>query len=412
MATKVKLREKPISGKRQTLYLDFYPPVQDPETGKETRREFLTMFIFSEIEYEKQKYLDKKGKSQTRYIPVLDKNYNPKKIRLTPACRHHNNKTRQLAELIRQKRENQINKPEIYNEFEKEQLKIKEKGEHSFVEYFKSIADKRSGSNHNCWMSAYRYLETFTKGSLKFSDLNEKFCDEFRYHLLTTKSNKSIKSKLSQNSALSYYNKFKAVLKQAFREGYIRTDLNSRTESIKPSETERTFLTLEELNKLVKTECQNPMLKNAALFSALTGLRFSDIKKLVWGEIEFEKGNGYFIRFRQQKTKGYEILPIPDQAAALLGERKGPKENVFQGLTYSAYQNKHLYQWIGAAGITKNITFHSFRHTFATLQLSSGTDIFVISKLLGHRELKTTLIYTHLLDKAKRDAVNKIKLNS
>ena len=140
-------------------------------------------------------------------------------------------------------------------------------------------------------------------------------------------------------------------------------------------------------------------------------MRFSDIKNLVWSELEYIKGNGYFIKFKQQKTKGVEVMPISEQAYSLMGERNEPTNKVFEGLTYSAYENKHLYQWIGAAGITKNITFHCFRHTFATLQLSMGTDIYTVSKMLGHRELKTTQIYAKIIDQTKREAANKIQLD-
>lgn len=90
----------------------------------------------------------------------------------------------------------------------------------------------------------------------------------------------------------------------------MRTDINSRIESLKPAETRREFLTMEELNSLAKTECAIPILKQTALFSALTDLRFSDIKKLTWNEIEFIKGNGYFLKFTQQKTDGKEMMPI------------------------------------------------------------------------------------------------------
>ena len=151
-------------------------------------------------------------------------------------------------------------------------------------------------------------------------------------------------------------------------------------------------------------------MKRAALFSALTGLRFSDIKNLVWAELEFIEGNGYFIQFKQQKTKGVEMMPISDQAYSLLGESKDPNDKVFEGLNYSAYENKHLSNWIKAAGITKDITFHCFRHTFATLQLSGGTDIYTVSKMLGHRELKTTQIYAKIIDQTKRVAADIIKL--
>lgn len=379
MATKVKLREKKISGSRQSLYLDFYPAIPHPETGNPTRREFLGLYLFDKAK--------------------------------TPIDKQHNKETLQLAEQIRQKRENYLNKPEIYTGYEKEQLKIRERGEQNFVAYFKSLADKRKASNHDNWVSAYSYLEAFTKGNLRFADINETFCNGFKEYLLTTKSNKSNKVTLSQNSALSYYNKLKATLKQAYKDGYLLSDLNAIIEPIKHAETRRNFLTIEELNSLVKTECNNPLLKRAALFSALTGLRFSDIKNLTWGELEYIEGNGYFIKFTQQKTKGVEMMPISEQAYGLLGERREPAEKVFVGLTYSAYENKHLYQWIGAAGIAKDITFHCFRHTFATLQLSKGTDIYTVSKMLGHRELKTTQIYAKIIDQTKRDAADRVKLD-
>ncbi len=92
-------------------------------------------------------------------------------------------------------------------------------------------------------------------------------------------------------------------------------------------------------------------------------------------------------------------------------EREKTTENVFEGLQYPAYQNKHLLKWVSTAGITKDITFHCFRHTFATLQLSSGTDIYTVSKMLGHRELKTTQIYAKVIDQTKRTAADKIKLD-
>lgn len=317
----------------------------------------------------------------------------------------------EIAEHIRQKRENFLNKPEIYSHYEKEQLKIKEQSERNFLEYYKSLVEKRKASNHDNWISAYNYFNIFTIGNLKFADLNEKICNEFKDYLLTTKSNKSNKKNLAQNSAVSYFNKLKATLKQAYKDGYLSSDLNSKIQPIKQAETQRNFLTIEELNSLVKTECNNPLMKCAAIFSALTGLRFSDIKKLVWGEIEFIKDNGYFIQFKQQKTKGVEMMPISEQAYDLLGERKEPTDKVFERLNYSAYENKHLAKWIGLAGITKDITFHCFRHTFATLQLSKGTDIYTVSKMLGHRELKTTQIYAKIIDQTKRDAADKIKLD-
>ncbi len=378
MVTKVKLRSKPISGNRKSLYLDFYPPIDNPISNKKTRREFLGLYVFKKIN--------------------------------NPIDKQHNKETVAIAEQIRQKRDNQLNKPEIYSDYQKEQLRVHEMGEKDFLTYFKKLMRDRDGSNLLSWQSTYKYLERFSGNQIKFNQLNEKFCEGFKNYLLKTKSIKSAKRNLSHNSALSYFNKFKAVLKQAYKDEYIRYDLDKKVKPIKEVETRRNYLTLEELNTLVKTECRNPMLKRAALFSALTGLRFSDIKKLIWSEIEYIEGQGYFVNFKQKKTKGIEYLPFSDQAFKLLGEQKGGSKQIFKNLIYSAYQNKFLAKWIEDAGIRKKITFHCFRHTYATLQLSNGTDIYTVSKMLGHKELKTTQIYAKIVDEKKRNAANNIKL--
>jgi len=383
MTKKVTLRQKKISKGRESLYLDFYPAIPHPETGEPTRREFLGLYIFEK----------------------------PK----TPIDKRHNTETLLIGESIRQRRENWLNKPEIYSEYEKEQLRKKELGEQSFIEYFRKLANKRKASNHDNWISSLKYFEAFTDGELKFAELNEKLLEDFKEYLLTTKSNKSNKAILAQNSAVSYFNKVKAAMKQAYKDGILQTDLNAKISPIKTAETRREYLTIEELNKLAQTHCNNNLYKRAALFSAITGLRFSDIKKMVWGELEYIEGEGYFLNFSQKKTNGIEYYPISEQAYNFTEGAENPKDmpqgdQVFQGLKYSAYGNKHLYQWIGAAGITKDITFHCFRHTFATLQLFNGTDIYTVSKMLGHKDLKTTQIYAKIVDKSKRKAADKIKL--
>jgi integrase len=384
MATKVKLRQKKISKGRKSLYLDFYPPIPHQETGEPTRREFLGMYLFEK----------------------------PK----TPTDKQHNSETLQIGNSIRQKRENFLNKPEIYSHYEKEQLRIKELGEQSFLDYYRKLADKRKGSNHDNWVAAFNYLVKFSKGQLSFSDLNEPYLENFKEFLLTTKSRRSNKTTLSQNSAATYFSNVKASLRQAYKDGILQSDLNAKISPIKKTETRREYLTLEELNALVKTPCNNQLMKRAALFSALTGLRFADIQKMKWNEIEFIRGEGYFLNYNQKKTKGVEVLPISEQAYSITEGKKRPGEMtqnnfVFEGLKYSAYHNKHLFQWIGAAGITKGITFHCFRHTFATLQLNNGTDLYTVSKMLGHKDLKATQVYAKIVDSTKRTAVDKIKLD-
>jgi integrase len=401
MAIKVTLRQKPISKNRQTLYLDFYPPIPHPETGEPTRREFLKMYLYAPVKYKKKKSKDGNGKK----VPVYDNNH-----ALNIIYETHNAETLQLAEGIRQKKENQLNKPEIYSEYEKERLRAKELGKGNFIEYFKKLTNKQKGGNYNNWIVVLKYLEAFTNGTVTFAEVDERFCEDFKNYLLTAKGYKNNRNILNQNSAATYFTKLKASLRQAYKDKLIQTDISANVSPIKLIETERSVLTIEELNSLVKAHCVNPILKNSALFSALTGMRYSDIRKLIWGEVEYIEGQGYIVKFKQQKTKGVEVLPISEQAFSLLGERKETTDKVFPGLIISAYHNKHIYQWIGAAGITKDISFHNFRHTYATLQLSGGTDIYTVSKMLGHRNVKTTQIYTKVVDKLKRDASDRIHL--
>lgn len=379
MKVKVSLRKKKIKGGRLSLYLDFYPAITSPKTGKPTRREFLKMYI-------------------------LEKPKNPLE-------KKDNKDTLAIAKQIRAKRANELFKENIYSLDEKERLRIKELGEQDFVAYFEKLMKKRAGTNLGNWRSAYNYLKNFTGGTLKFNELNTQILEEFKDFLLTTKSVRSEKFRLSQNSAVSYFNKIKAALKQAFQDGILQVDINSRVRSIKTAETRREFLTEDELNTLIKTPCTNNLHKKAALFSALTGLRFGDIEKLKWKEVEAIKDVGYLLNFTQKKTNGVEVLPISKQAYDLMGERKDLESQVFKGLKYSAYHNRDLDNWIKNAGITKKITFHSFRHTYATLQLQKGTALYTVSKLLGHKDLKTTQIYAKVVDKTKQEAASKINLN-
>lgn len=379
MAIKVTLRRKAMSGSRESLYLDFYPAIKSEIPGKETRRQFLNMYLY-------------KG---------------PK----TPADRQHNKETLSQAEFLKQKRTNEVNKPEIYSGYELEQLRVKELGTKSFIDYYQKLANKQSGTTKEAWESVLIHLKQFGGDHLTFDDITEVFCNDFKEYLLTQNIARSGKTKLSSNSASVYFSKLKAAVKRAYKDKMIISDLNIQLDNVPSKETRRNILTLNEVNAIIRTECNYPVFKKASIFSIYTGLRFSDIQKLTWGEIE-EKGPGdCVINFKQKKTQGIEALPIPDGALQLIGERKAAKDKVFDGLEYSAHYNKALAKWVGLAGITKNITFHCFRHTYATLQLSMGTDIHTLSKLLGHRDVKTTLIYTKYIDDNKRAAANRIQLD-
>lgn len=362
---KVFLREKKLKHNKKGLYLDFYPPIIHPERTKPTRREHLRLYVFER----------------------------PK----TEAEKDHNKETRLLGESIRSKRQLEF-QAGVYGF-----VSIRNKRK-DFLDYFRQIVETKkqtSKSNYENWLSISKHFESFTKGICLFGDVSEKFCNDFKDYLLNHE-------KLSQNSASAYFDKFKVAVRQAYDEKLLAENPARKIKSIKLEDTEREFLTLDELQSLAGTSFQYEDLRRASLFSALTGLRYSDIEKLTWQEIQNSKEQGFYIRFKQKKTKGAETLPISEQAFELLGERGLQDEKIFKDLEY--WQCSYLPIWTAKAGIDKKITFHCFRHTYATLQLTLGTDIYTVSKMLGHKNLQTTQIYAKIIDEKKREAANKISL--
>lgn len=282
-----------------------------------------------------------------------------------------------------------------------------------FVDYFNSLCEKRkiTGVDHASWISTLKHLKAFVGNkSVSIGEIDEAWLENFKEYLMY-EAKKTNDVKITQNSAHHYFNRVKNSFKGAYRNKIIKDNPADRVDYIKQTETKREFLTFEELQTLAKTECRYPLLKKAFIFSTLTGLRWSDIQKLVWSEVHYSEKTGWAIYFRQKKTDGIEYLPISEQARNILDADRGePDERVFKGLKYSSYVNAALVKWCAAAKITKNITFHCARHTNATLLLVNGADIYIVSKLLGHSDIKTTEIYAHLVNQRKVEAVNKIPL--
>ncbi len=350
-------------------------------------------------------YLDyyANGKRQYEYLQLYLAP-EPKKGTLSKEEKEQNKSNLSLAEAIRSKRH-----LEIQNGLYNFQDQTKQKG--SFIRYVEYLAQKKKSSkgNYDNWDCALKHLKNFEKMDVTFAQINKKWLEDFKYYL-EHDAKTPAKKPLAQNSQHSYNNKIRAALREAQREGIIGKNPCDEVDSIKAGDPQREFLTYDELQSAAKTECENQQLKKAFLFSALTGLRWSDIQKLTWMEVQQSKELGNYIRFRQKKTKETETLPISEQALSLLGERTLNDQRVFIGLKYSAWHNVKLQQWMMRAGITKSITFHCARHSYATLLLTLGTDIYTVSKMLGHKDLKTTQIYAKIIDQKKQDAANKIRL--
>lgn len=316
--------------------------------------------------------------------------------------KQHNKETLQLANSIRSKKELEI-KSGIYG------FNSQSKSNSNFIEYFKKLTEDRlkSKGNYGNWDSTLKHLNKYTSSIVSFSNIDKDFCEGFKNYLINEATKKN-GERLSTSSVSSYFNKFRASLKQAVKERIISYNVSEDIKLPKVIEKERKYLTAEELRKLTKVECRYEVLKRAFLFSCLTGMRWGDIHKLTWKQIHFSE-DGTKIHYHQEKTKSLEYLYINKQALNYLGSKQEDNKKVFEGLRYSSYFNVALSRWVLKAGITKHITFHCGRHTYATLLLSTNkVRLHTVSKLLGHKNIKTTQVYAKIMDKTKQDAVKQI----
>ena len=210
-------------------------------------------------------------------------------------------------------------------------------------------------------------------------------------------------SKVSKNSAALYFSKIRTAYNLAIRKKIVLTN-PTRTVIIKKEETEREFLEIDELKKLMKTPCLSSAVKNAFIFSCFTGLRLSDVKSIKNGDI-----NGVHLRRRQQKTKDFVTMKLAVEAKKAIEAQVSVNEKDFVfPLPESTHLGYVINKWVLAAEINKHITFHCARHTFATMLLTQGVGIFTVSKLLGHKDLASTLVYAKLVSKKKDEAIDKL----
>lgn len=328
----------------------------------------------------------------------------------TKEDKHSNKENQELAEKIWAKKHLEIANNE-YNFYNKDKLNA------SFITYIELLAEARkdSAGNYGNWDSALKYLKKFEPSDITFAKIDAVWLRGFKEYL-QKKARTKRNEPLSQNSQYSYFGKIKAALKQARKDDIIKYNPSEQVDSIPQEETEIQFLTENEFRKLSQTPCEIYILGKAFIFSCLTGLRFSDVEKLTWNEVQepeedkTSKEMKYTIRFIQKKTKGAETHYISKSAFDLIGTRGKPNEKVFEGLKYSAWYNLKLQQWIMQAGISKTITFHCARHTYATLLITKGVDLYTVSKLLGHKNIRATQVYAKVIDEKRWDAANKITL--
>lgn len=361
----VTLRTRPLKNGMLSYYLDYYPGYRDQETMKTIRHEGLNIYIYA----------------------------NPKNERE----RNFNATMSEKAEAIRCRRfESIVN--DRYDFFDRHKLKA------DFLEYYR----KQLRKHDQKWEFVYHHFYNFVHGKCTFEEIDIDLCNKFREYLLNAKQLRR-DDRISKNSASGYWSTFKGLLKILYRNRLIKTNINDFLDKIEIEDTPKDYLSVEELYKLAETPCKKPILKTAALFSCLTSLRISDILSLQWHEIVDFAAGGKCVHTITQKTKTEDIIPVSDEALQLIGYSPEKTGLVFKGLKRSWTQHP-MKEWIREAGITKNITFHSYRHSYAVIQISLGTDIYTVSKMLTHKNVTTTQIYADLVNSKKRETANKISL--
>lgn len=361
----VTLRTRPLKNGMLSYYLDYYPGYRDQETMKTIRHEGLNIYIYA----------------------------NPKNERE----RNFNATMSEKAEAIRCRRfESIVN--DRYDFFDRHKLKA------DFLEYYR----KQLRKHDQKWEFVYHHFYNFVHGKCTFEEIDIDLCNKFREYLLNAKQLRR-DDRISKNSASGYWSTFRGLLKILYRNRLIKTNINDFLDKIEIEDTPKDYLSVEELYKLAETPCKKPILKTAALFSCLTSLRISDILSLQWHEIVDFAAGGKCVHTITQKTKTEDIIPVSDEALQLIGYSPEKNGLVFKGLKRSWTQHP-MKEWIREAGITKNITFHSYRRTYATLQGAAGTDIRTIQSNMAHKSITTTQRYMKVVDSNKREASNRISL--
>jgi integrase len=377
------------------------PKAQEKKIG--VREDFVTKILDS-INGTKRIKVRAQKNLKSKYHLYLDYFYKGKRERQFLRIYIENKKTTETiekmkeAEILRDRKEIQL-----YGISEPEEFRLnKEKYKADFIDYFEFLVINRKKFDKS-WVHTLKHLKIFVGHKpITFSQVTKKFCDDFKNYL---------EENLSPNTAHTYFSKFKTALSHAIQDGILDKASPAQFLTIKKKSVIREFLHVDELKKLNNTSCSDEQAKRAFLFACHTGLRISDIKKLTWREIR-----GDHLLIRQKKTDEPLHLRLHETAKKILEKQKveiddrTPTDFVFNLIPSENKINKHINRWVNAAGINKHVTFHTARHTFATWLLSSDVDIYTVSKLLGHKDVKVTQIYTKMIDKVKDEAIDKLPL--
>jgi len=270
-------------------------------------------------------------------------------------------------------------------------------------------------------------LKEFKGDRVMMKDIDKKFCIDFINHLRNCTWERKKKGRntdtgrnLSVFTQRNYLQIFITALKEAVKSDIIPSnpmDKLEKNDKIKKIDSAREYLDVDEVRRLVNTECKNKEIKQAFLFSCYSGLRISDVRALKWNNITTRKdadGNiKYKLNIIMKKTRKPLQSTLPASAINWLPKNKDCDAIIFH-LPDETYLNEQLRTWVKEAGITKRVSFHVARHTFATMMLTlDAADLYTVSTMLGHTDITTTEIYGKIVGEKQDTAADKLdkKLN-
>lgn len=278
------------------------------------------------------------------------------------------------------------------------------------VDWLKIYSDRqvsRGKPGAKRWVRTMIYvLDGYAPGkNATLAEIDKQWLNDFMLYLMndyTTYKN----TKMSKGTVDNYLRCLKAAFRAAVEEDILTSNpmYGFDRSHLKGTTYHREFLTVDEVKRLIETPCRRPDIKGAFLFSCFCGLRISDVKGLQWKNIIVD-GEKTHIQITQYKTRRPLFLPLNKQALRWMPERGNSRDEdyVFPPLSKNMTV---LDEWAKDAGISKHVTFHVSRHTFATMELTMGADLYTTSKLLGHSEVRTTQIYAKIVNSKKEEAVS------
>jgi len=276
-------------------------------------------------------------------------------------------------------------------------------------EHMKSMKLKGQHAENTCnhYQSSYNIYEQFISYHLKNQDypinqINYEFLEQFETYMLSVYTDKR-GEKVKRNTVNKHHSRLRTMLHKAVREEIISKNPYEKFPlSYEP--TSRTFLTKEEVHRIKELDfANNPTLdrvRDFFLFSSYTSLRFSDAINLRLINIVSTADGKKMIAKNMEKTKEDVYIPVLKEVQNLIDKYNDDTARVTEGFILPRYTNQKINSYlkmIGTmAGISKELTHHVARHTFATIALNSGMPLEVVQKLLGHTQIRTTQIYAKL----------------